>query len=170
MIKLLLRHIIRFIFLVIFQVLILNNIQYTGFLNPYLYILFILMLPFETPNWFLMILAFFLGLIIDLFSNTIGIHASATVFLAFLRPILLQIISPRDGYEPGTRPIIAHYGLGWYLKYTVILVLAHHFFLFFVEVFSFSDVHRTLIRILFSSSFTIVLIMISQLFILRRNK
>ena len=94
MIKLLPRYLINFILLVFLQVFILNNIQFSGYINPYIYVLFILILPFEIPSWFLIIIAFFLGLTIDLFSHTVGMHSSATVFMAFLRPYVLKIISP----------------------------------------------------------------------------
>ena len=77
-----LKNIIRFVVLVFIQVAILNNIQISGFINPYMYVLFILLLPFETPNWILLVLSFFLGLSIDIFSNTLGMHASASVFMA----------------------------------------------------------------------------------------
>ena len=120
MIKLLPRYIIYFALLVFIQVFILNNIQLGGFVNPYLYVLFILLLPFEIPNWFLLVVAFFLGFTVDLFSNTIGMHSSATVFMAFLRPYVLKIISPRDGYESETLPQLRYYGAVWYLRYVSI--------------------------------------------------
>ncbi len=164
MIKVLPRYIISFILLLVLQVLVLNNIQLSGFINPYLYVLFILILPFETPRWFLLLLAFFLGMVVDLFSHTPGMHTSATVFMAFLRPYVLELFSPRDGYETETYPILRYYGLSWFLKYTTILVLAHHLFLFYVEVFRFSDFFLTLGRALASSVFTIILALISQYF------
>src|SRR6056297_4336346 len=99
MIKVLPRYIISFILLLTLQILVLNNIQLSGFINPYLYVLFILILPFETPKWMLLLLAFILGMVVDLFSHTPGMHTSATVFMAFLRPYVLEFFSPRDGYE-----------------------------------------------------------------------
>ena len=77
MINNILKHSVRFVFLVLLQVLILNNIQLNGFINPYLYILFIIMLPFEIPVWLLMLLAFVMGISIDMFLNTMGIHVCA---------------------------------------------------------------------------------------------
>lgn len=164
MIKLLPRYIINFILLVLAQVFILNNIQLGGFVNPYFYILFILILPFEIPNWFLIILAFLLGLSIDLFSHTIGMHTSATVFMAFLRPYVLKIISPRDGYETETLPQLRYYGAGWFIRYSIILIFAHHIFLFYVEVFKLSDFFLTFVRVILNSIFTFILILISQYF------
>jgi rod shape-determining protein MreD len=164
MIKLLPRYLISFTLLVFLQVFILNNIQFSGYINPYIYILFILALPFETPNWALLILAFLLGLTVDFFSSTIGMHCSATVFMAFMRPYVLKFISPRDGYESETLPRLKYYGAGWFIKYSTILIFAHHFILFYVEVFRLSNFFTTFTRVVLSSIFTIILVLISQYF------
>lgn len=166
--KILLRNIFRFLFLVLLQVLILNNIQFSKFVNPYMYVLFILLMPFESPGWIVILMAFLLGLSVDLFSQTIGMHASASVFMGFLRPQVLRIISPRDGYEPNTFPRIFYYGFKWFFKYTLILVLAHHFFLFYIEVFRFSAFFSTMLRALASTLFSVFLIILSQYFVFRK--
>jgi rod shape-determining protein MreD len=168
MIKVLPRNIIRMILLVLFQVFILNNLQFSGFVNPYLYVLFVLLLPFETPGWMLLSLAFIIGISIDVFAQTPGLHASATVLMAFLRPVVLDYFAPRDGYIPGTYPRVFYYGLGWFLQYAAILVFAHHFFLFYMEVFRLSDFLVTFRRVAFSSAFTLFLVVLSQFFIYRR--
>lgn len=162
------KNILRFVVLVLIQIAILNNIQLNGFLNPYMYVLFILLLPFETPNWLLLVLAFFLGISIDVFSNTLGMHASACVFMAYLRPYILNYLSVREGYEQGTLPGVYHYGFSWFLKYSIILVLAHHTFLFFIEMFSFANFSETIIRIIFSTFFTLTLVVTSQFLMFRK--
>jgi rod shape-determining protein MreD len=158
----------RFIILILFQVLVLNNIQFSGFVNPFMYVLFILLLPFETPRWVLLVSGFLLGLSVDIFSNTLGLHASATLFMAFLRPYVLRVISPRDGYETGTYPRVFYYGITWFLNYAIILVFAHHLFLFYLEVFRFSEFFRTLLRVILSSSFSILFIVLSQYIVFRK--
>lgn len=168
MIEVLPRNIIRFITLVVFQVFILNNIQFLGYINPYIYVLFILLLPFETPKWFLLVAAFTLGISIDLFSHTPGLHSTATVFTAFMRPFVLSYFAPRDGYEPGTFPRIHYYGISWFFKYASILIVLHHLVLFFMEVFHFYSPFFTLWRALLSSGFSILLVVLSQFFIYRR--
>ena len=168
MINLLGRNIIRFIVLVLFQVLVLNNIQFSGYMNPFMYVLFILLLPFETPRWLLLISGFLLGISVDIFSDTLGLHASASVFMAFLRPYVLSVISPREGYESGTYPRVFYYGLTWFLQYAVILVVMHHVFLFYFEVFRFSEFFRTFLRVVLSSSFSIAIIVLSQYIIYRK--
>lgn len=163
-----LKNTLRFVVLVFIQVAILNNIQISGFINPYVYVLFILLLPFETPNWVLLVLSFFLGLSVDIFSNTLGMHASASVFMAYLRPYVLNYLSVRDGYEQGTAPGVFHYGFGWFFKYCIVLVLAHHSFLFFIEIFSFSNLSETIIRIIFSAFFTLTLLVTSQFLMFKK--
>ena len=155
---------LRFIFLVLFQVLILNNIQLSGYLNPFLYVLFILMLPFQTADWLVLLLAFFVGITIDMFADTGGLHAAASVFIAFLRQPVLRLISPREGYEANQHPTIQQFGFGWFFTYAGILVLAHHLFLFYMEAFHFSEFFSTFFRAVLSSLFTLTLIFISQFF------
>ena len=168
MIKFFSRNIIRFIILIALQLGVLNNIQISGYLVPQFYILFILLLPFEIPGWLLLLSGFALGLSVDMFTNTIGMHTAATVFMAFLRLYILQVIAPRDGYETGTFPRIYYYGFEWFLKYTLILVFAHHFILFYIEVFRFSEFFSTLLRVLMSSLLSVILIILSQYFIYRK--
>ena len=162
------KNIIRFIILFLLQVTVFNNIQFSGFLNPYLYVLFILLLPFETPPWLLLVLSFFMGLSIDIFSNTIGIHASACVFMAFLRPFVLNYISVRDNYEASIEQGLYIYGFSWFFKYALILILEHHSFLFILEIFSFNNFGDTLVRIILSSIFTLILVIASQFIISKK--
>ncbi|MBN1108600.1 MAG: rod shape-determining protein MreD [Bacteroidales bacterium] len=150
-----------FILLILLQVLFFNNIQFSGYVNPYVYIMFILLLPVEMPAWLLLILSFFTGLVMDLFSGTPGMHASASLVAGFIRPYVLRITSPRDGYEPGANPSMLVYGLKWFLIYASLIIFVHHLVLFYLEVFRFADFFRTLLRVilsfLFSLSFIVLL-------------
>lgn len=168
MIRFVTQNIIRFILLIAAQVLIFNHINFSQFINPYVYILFIILLPFETPNGITLVSAFLLGIIIDMFTNTLGMHAAATVFIAFLRPYVLNYLSPRDGYEVGTTPRVIHYGLSWFVKYVVVLVIAHHLVLFYLEIFGFSNFFSTFFRVLASSLFSATFIVLSQFFVFRQ--
>ena len=160
----------RFIFLVIFQVLILNHIQLSGYINPYFYVYFILLLPFATPKWLLLVSAFFLGLTIDIFSNTPGINAAASVMMAFARPFVISAISTGTEYEVGERPSLKNQDMKWFLYYCVILILIHHFTLFFLEVFRFREFFATFFRVVLSSAFTLLLVMISEYLFYSRQK
>lgn len=160
--------IVRFIILILLQVLLLNNIQLNGYINPYLYVLFIIVLPFETPGWLGLILAFAMGISVDLFSHTPGVHASATVFMMAIRPVILEVFAPREGYEANSEPRIQYYGFSWFIKYAFMMVFAHHLFLFYIEVFKFSDFFGTLLRVILSTIFTVILVVLSQYFYKRK--
>lgn len=170
MIRYIIKYGLIFIGLVLFQALILNNIELSGYINPYLYVLLILILPFETPSWLVLIIGFVLGISVDIFSSTLGMHASATIFLAFMRQLLLQIIRPREGYEYGQNPSINHMGLTWFASYATILVFFHHIALFYIEAFKLSQFFITFGRALLSTLITLVLILISQLFSLKTKQ
>lgn len=157
------KYVLIFVVLVLVQVLILNNIQISGFVNPYVYILFILILPFNIPGYFLLPISFVLGITIDIFGNTPGMHSGATVLLAFVRPAIVQLISTRELVEKGVMPNISQLGVANFIKYTVLAVLIHHFILFLVEAFSFGDIFSTLLRWIVSSFFSILIILGSQL-------
>ena len=153
-----------FILLILFQGLLLNNIEFGGYVVPFLYVVFILSLPFEMPNWMVLVLAFVLGIAIDSFSSTLGMHTSAAVFMAFCRYYLLKILEPRGGYEFNSKPNVQDMGVTWYVFYAVILILLHHLFLFYVESFKLTQFFYTFGRALSSSLFTLVLVMAVQLF------
>ncbi len=159
-----------FIAFILFQGIILNNIELSGYINPYLYVAFILMLPFETPNWLVLLIAFLLGLIMDMFTSTLGMHISATLFMAFCREYLLKLIAPRGGYEFNHKPSLQVMGFSWYLLYASILVLLHHLFLFYIESFKITQFFSTFFRAVFSSIFTLTLILAVQLFNFKSNE
>jgi len=165
------KNIIRFIILVLIQVFVLNNIRINGYINPYLYILFILLLPFETPGWLLLLSSFFLGLSIDIFAHTPGMHASASVFMAFSRPIVVRFISGTKGVESGMAPGIKDMGFQWFFLYSLILILLHHLLFFYLEVFRFNEFLQTLYRALLSTLSTLTLVLLVEyLFMKRKDK
>lgn len=163
------RNIIRFFVLVLVQVLVVKNIELGRFINPFVYVLFILLLPFETPKWLLLVVSFFLGITIDMFYDTSGMHAAACVLMAYVRPGILKLFSPRDGYEFGTQPSIQYLGIPWFLSYAGILVVIHHLVLFYIEIFRFSEFFSTFFRVIVSSIFTLLLVVISQ-YLFQRKK
>ncbi|HVN59008.1 MAG TPA: rod shape-determining protein MreD [Bacteroidales bacterium] len=156
------RYGIIFIILILLQVLLLGNINFGGFINPYVYVMFIMLLPVEMPEWIILIISFFTGLVMDFFSGTTGMNTGATVAAGFVRPYILRIISPRDGYEPGASPSMLVYGFRWFLLYSLLVVSVHHFILFFLEVFRFTDFFRTLLRIILSTAFTVSFILLIE--------
>lgn len=121
--------------LVLFQVLILNNVNVGGLVNPYVYPLFILLLPIEIAGWGLLLLAFGLGITIDVFAGTLGMHAFATVLMTVLRPAVISRISQR-GSDMGKLPSLGNQGFTWMLLYSTFLVAVHHLSYFIVEYWS----------------------------------
>lgn len=166
-----LKNIMRFILLVMLQVLIVQNINLTTYIILMPYVLMILLLPFETPKLMVLFTAFLLGVCVDYFYDSSGLHASACTVMGFARHYVLKYVSPREGYDAGVKPTVEDMGLAWFLTYAGTLIFIHHFFLFFLEVFRFSEFLRTLLRVLLSSIGTFGLIYIIQfLFFTNRNK
>ena len=162
MARIILVNILRFIILVPLQVLILDNIHFFGAVNPYLYVLFILLLPFETPRWLLLILSFMIGLAVDIFSGTPGMHAASSVLMAYLRPVVIANIHSKKEFESGMQPGIKDLGIRWFFIYVLILVFVHHVSLFLIETFRFSGLIYTISRASFSTIFTVIIIIITQ--------
>lgn len=149
--------------LLLLQGLLLDEVNLGVYVNPYLYILFIIALPFETPNWLLMLSAFLMGIFLDTFSNTMGLHASASVFAAYIRPAVLRFMKPREGYETGKEPTMFSLGGAWFMYYAVIMIFLHHTWFFFLEFFRFSDTFLILLKVLCSTIATWLLVMLAQL-------
>lgn len=151
------QHIFSFVLLVLIQVLVLNNIQFLGYINPYIYILFLLSLPVQVPRWAVLILAFLLGMSIDVFSNTPGMHSFATVLIAFFKDGVIKLFtSIEEGNNPS--PSFHTLGVSAYMKYLITMVIIHHTTLFVLESFSFSNIWIILGKTLLSSFITILLI------------
>lgn len=164
--RVLIKYAIIFIVLVLVQVLFLNQVQFSGFVNPYIYLLFVMLLPLNAPRYVILVSAFLLGLSVDIFSNTLGIHAFATVFVSYFRPLIIGLITNREE-DMEDYPGLVQNGFTWFLYYTILMVVLHHSVLFFVEVFSFSNFFGTLYRALLSSIFSIFVIVLSQFIVFR---
>ncbi|HVW98445.1 MAG TPA: rod shape-determining protein MreD [Mucilaginibacter sp.] len=163
-------NLLRFVVLVFIQVFLLKNINLYNLSTPYFYILFILLLPFETPNLLLFILAFIMGITIDAFYDTPGLHASACVLLAFVRILFISITVQKDGFDNEPEPTLGIMGFRWFFAYAAFLTLIHHFFLFNLEAFNLSQIESTISRVLFSSLFTVLLMLISGLLFFKRKE
>ena len=156
--------------LVFMQVFLLKNITLYNLSTPYLYILFILLLPFETPNILLFALSFILGLTIDSFYDTPGLHAASCVILAFVRILFISITVQKEGFDNEPEPTLSLMGFRWFFTYALVLTLFHHFFLFNLEVFRLSEIPYTLGRFVLSSVFTVFLMLLSGFLFYRRKE
>lgn len=163
-------NLIRFIVLIFIQAFLLKNIGYYNLATPFLYILFILLLPFETPNWLLFLLAFLTGLTVDAFYDTVGLNAAACSVLALVRIIFINITVQRQGFENEPEPRLGIMGFRWFFFYTVILTIFHHLTLIFLEAYSLSELRYILIRFLLCSLFTVFLILVSEFIFFRKRE
>lgn len=148
----------------------LKNLVLYNFAAPYLYIMFIMVLPFETPNLLLFLLAFLMGITVDAFYDTPGLHAAACVFLALVRVLFISVTVQKDGFDNEPEPTLSIMGFRWFFIYAIVLTFSHHFFLFNLEVFRFSELQYTLSRIVLSSLFTVFLLLVSGFIFFRKKE
>ena len=154
---------------VLLQVFILNEILFASYINPYIYILLIITLPRDTPNWFLLIYGFLLGFTIDIFTGSIGFHSTATVLISFLKPLISKLIIPHNIISDQDELQLQRVGLQPFSIFTLILTIVHHATLFLIETLSLSNFFELLIKICFSSVVTSLLIIITQLLYFRKK-
>ncbi|MBT8258380.1 MAG: rod shape-determining protein MreD [Bacteroidia bacterium] len=159
---------IRFILLVLIQALVLNNINFLGYINPYIYILFILLYPIQNNRLLFIFLSFLLGLFVDIFLDSGGVHAAASVFIAYFRPLFLKFAFGMS-YEHQTVKI-GHSEIGQRITYISLMTVIHHLILFSLEVFNSGKILLILNKTLFSSIFTIILCLLITILFSQKSK
>jgi len=157
---------VRFIILVLVQVLLLDHINLYGFINPFVYVLFILIYPLTGNKTLLIFLGFLLGLFIDIFNGSGGVHAAASVFIAWARPVILKY-SFGVSYEFNTLKL-SKAPFFQLLIYVSSMVLLHHFVLFSLEIFNMKQILFVLQQTLFSSILSLV-VLIGTMYLFSRN-
>jgi len=145
------------------QIFFLRNMVAFNYAFCFIYIAGVLLLPADTDRMYLLLIGFAIGFMVDVFSNTFGMHASATVLIAYLRPFLIHYQMKSRGAERAEVGIRAQ-GFGAFLGYIFPLILLHHAMLFFIEMNHFGMILYTLIRIGASTLFTTLLIILLELF------
>lgn len=161
-------NIVRFIFLVLIQALVLNNINFLGYINPYIYILFIILYPIKNNRLLFIFLSFLLGLCVDLFLDSGGVHAAACVTIAYVRPVILKSVFGVI-YDHKTIKFSST-DFGQRLTYFSTVTLIHHLILFSLEIFNTSKIILIIKKSLFSSIFTILLCLLITILFSRKNK
>jgi hypothetical protein len=137
----------------------------------FVYLICLLLLPIEFGFLAVMFLGFGTGLIVDIFYNTLGIHASACVAMAFIRPFWAKVITPRSGnYEVNVIPTVHAYGAPWFISYAYPLLIIHHVVFFFIEAGGFEFLGHTLLKILVSSALSLVFIISIQYLFFAKQK
>lgn len=152
-----------FVLLTLVQVLVLNNVNIFGYGTPFLYIYLLLRMDTETKSYEIMLWAFFLGLAIDIFSDTPGLNAAASVALAFCRKGILKLYTTYDRLE-NCSPGIGSLGLPTYLKYALTCSALHSCVLMTVEFFSFAGFGFILLKILASTVMTVLCLVAAEQF------
>lgn len=157
----------RFFILLIIQIIVFNNINLFGFISPFPYVLFIILYPVNGNKSGLLIASFFLGIILDMFSNSGGIHTAACIILAYFRPAIFkfafgvsyeyQTIKLNDSLTPER------------FSFLLVSVLLHHAILFVLEAFQFSLIWDILVRTVLSSIITIIICII-LIYLIKPNK
>ena len=147
-----------FILVVLLQGLVVNNLEFSEYLNPMIYPVMIMLLPFEMTALVTMVFALFLGIGVDAFSNTFGLHTSSLLLIAYLRPTVLKYIKPREGYELSLLPTIHDMGFVWFFTYTTVLLFIHHMWFFTFEILRFDLIPLILGKTIFSLILSLFLI------------
>ncbi len=160
-------YILLFIFFVLLQVLVLNKIELFGYVNPYLYIAYIFILPLNQKRTSVLTSSFILGLCIDIFCNSGGIHAFATLFIAYIRLFFIKVIFKKTASEYLLFDLNQE-TFGKVFNYTAILTFIHHFILFSFINFSFYNFPNVVLNTVLSSGFTLSLYYIGS-FIFRKK-
>jgi len=166
--KLILINILRWFLLLFIQIILLRNLSFYNLATPFVYVLFLLLLPFGMPNILLYLIAFGTGLSMDAFYDTLGVHAAACVTLVFVRIQFISISVNRDGFDE-PEPTLGNMGFKWFSLYSLLCIFSHHLVLFLLEAFKISELSYTLMRCLTSGIFTwFIIILIEFLFYNRR--
>lgn len=154
--------VIYFLVYLVLQVVLMQNVVLFDVAFCFIYLGFLLLLPFEAGAIRLMLLGLAMGLCVDIFYNSFGIHAAASVFIMYIRPYVVSALTPRGGYETGMMPKLKVMGIEWFAAYSLILIFLHHFILFFVEAGGFEMFLHTMLKVVASTIFTFVVILIIQ--------
>ena len=157
---------------ILIQVFVLDRIHLHQMVTPYLYFLFILWLPFKLQRSWLMIFAFLLGFTLDSFRHQPGFHAAACVLIAYLRPFLINLLIPQEGFETNyEEPSIS--SMGGILPYTIyigVFAFMHNAWLFLLEAWQFGNIWYFLVKTVLSTLISLLLIIITDMIFVRKQK
>ena len=166
--KKILQHGLALILYVGIQVVLFKDLGFFDKAFSFIYIGLFLFLPIEIDRLLLLGLGFFTGIFIDMFYDSLGVHAGASVLVCFFRPGWINLITPQGGYDEGAAPSLSQLGGGWFLRYMIPLILIHHLAIFYIEAGGFSLFFFTLVKVLASTLFTFLVLLLVQLLFYRR--
>lgn len=154
--------ILYFFFFLAIQILIFKNLALFNFALCFIYVGYLLLLPFDMPSILLITLAFLMGLVVDIFYDTLGIHAASCVLVAYIRPYIINVLTPRGGYDKGMEVSVSALGFQWVLIYALILILIHHLTLFILGLWGLKLFFHLLAKTLASTAFTLFVFTLFQ--------
>lgn len=147
----------RYILVMLLQVLLFDQLQLWGACHPYIYLLCLLMMPITLPPIADMLIGACIGLIMDMFCNSLGVHTASCILIMFLRPYLLgAILNDKDRLNEQIS--LRSVGMEAFIKYVVILVLVHHLTVFSLAAWSWYHIGFVLLETVVSSVITIFVI------------
>lgn len=147
----------RYVLVMLLQVLLFNQLQMWGVCHPYIYVLCLLMMPITLPHSMDMLIGAAVGLMMDIFCNSLGIHTAACITLMFIRPYLLGLVV-NDKDRLNEQISLRALGMEALIKYVVVLVLVHHFMVFLLAAWSWMHIGFVLKETLVSSAITISIV------------
>ena len=156
------KYLLQLPFFLLIQIYILNEVLFASYINPFLYLIVLIIMPFKTPKWYLLLYAFTFGFLIDVFSGNLGMHSSACLILAIFKQTISKITVPHNIIEENDELTIQKIGSKSFILFTTILVFIHHLILFVLEHATFN--FQIIVKVILSTIFTCLIISISQLF------
>jgi rod shape-determining protein MreD len=152
------------------QLLVVNNIELSSYINPYIYVAFILLLPVNMKPWQVVLISFFTGVIMDSFSSTPGLHIAATNLMGYLRFYYLKAATTKEDQDSRVLPSISQKGVVWFSFYAFFMIFVHHLVLFFLEIYGFGEFFATIWRVFLSTLVSVMLIVMGQLLFFNINR
>lgn len=165
--QLIFNYIIQLMFLIFMQVFVFQKVYLTTFCVPFFYSMIILTLPIFMNRFYVLLVSFIIGWLMDIFYHTGGIHTSALTTVGFLRYYWLKIIEPSERYEEKQIPVAREMTRDWFIKYATPLVFIHHLLLFTLEAFRMNFILDIFVRSIISSFVAILLIYFFHLIFFR---
>ena len=156
------KYLLQLPFFLLIQIYILNEVLFASYINPFLYLIVLIIMPFKTPKWYLLLYAFSFGFLIDIFSGDLGMHSTACLILAIFKQTISKITVPHNIIEENDELTIQKIGGKSFWLFSVILIFIHHLTLFILEHTSFDFL--ILLKVVLSTLITGLIISVTQLF------
>jgi rod shape-determining protein MreD len=154
--------------LVFLQVFVLDNIRFSGYINPYLYIAFVFLFPLREGRFSFLLIAFLLGLLVDVFADSGGIHAFSTLTIAYVRLFFVKLYFRKTSVDYPFFDLQKE-PFGKIFNFTITLTVIHHLILFSLANFSFQNFSGVLLNTLYSSIFTLILFFIGTYIFIKKQ-